>query len=200
MVLPEQDAVIAITSGLGDMPAVLELAWQNLLPAMKAGGLPENAEALESLRNRLKGLTLRKPRGSASSPMLGEVAGKTYAFPPNDRKIESLRIEPGASPDALALVTKADGREQRVECGLSDWKRSTIVMTQVGLFPSAKVVERKTGSAAAWVADDTLEIKTALTETPFVRTIRLKFAGDEVTHDSGVNVRGKDPTLVGRKP
>ena len=35
VVLPEQDAVIAITGGLKDMQAVLNLVWETLLPAMR---------------------------------------------------------------------------------------------------------------------------------------------------------------------
>ena len=35
IVMPEQDAVIAITSGVKDMQAVLNLVWDKLLPAMK---------------------------------------------------------------------------------------------------------------------------------------------------------------------
>ncbi len=34
VVMPEQDAVLAITSGLDDMQAVLNLVWEHLLPAM----------------------------------------------------------------------------------------------------------------------------------------------------------------------
>src|SRR4051812_18791584 len=36
MVLPEQDAVIAITSGVKDMQAVMNLVWEKLLPEFKA--------------------------------------------------------------------------------------------------------------------------------------------------------------------
>ena len=35
IVMPEQDAVIAITSGVKDMQGVLNLVWDKLLPAMK---------------------------------------------------------------------------------------------------------------------------------------------------------------------
>ena len=34
IVLPEQDAVVAITSGVRDMQAVMNLVWDKLLPAM----------------------------------------------------------------------------------------------------------------------------------------------------------------------
>ena len=42
MVIPEQDAVVAITSGVRDMQKVMNLVWDKLLPAMKSGRLPEN--------------------------------------------------------------------------------------------------------------------------------------------------------------
>ena len=52
VVLPEQDAVIAITSGVKDMQAVLNLVWDKLLPAMKPSSLPADDEAAEETRNR----------------------------------------------------------------------------------------------------------------------------------------------------
>ena len=48
IVLPEQDAVVAITSGVRDMQAVLDLVWKELLPAMKPepNGLPSRSAAV----------------------------------------------------------------------------------------------------------------------------------------------------------
>src|SRR5207244_5422812 len=40
IVMPEQDAVIVITSGLRDMQAVLNLVWETLLPGMSKKTLP----------------------------------------------------------------------------------------------------------------------------------------------------------------
>src|SRR6476659_10029224 len=51
VVLPEQDAVIAITSGLRDMQAVLNLVWNNLLPDLKPAALPADATAEKQLRS-----------------------------------------------------------------------------------------------------------------------------------------------------
>ena len=39
IVLPEQDAVIAITSGVRDMQGILNLVWEKLLPAMQSSDL-----------------------------------------------------------------------------------------------------------------------------------------------------------------
>src|SRR6516225_6977892 len=90
IVLPEQDAVIAITSGVRDMQPVLNLVWDKLLPAMKSSALAADEPAHKKLGQRLKGLTLRLPEGAAVPP---RVAGKKYVFPTNDRKLESIKIE-----------------------------------------------------------------------------------------------------------
>src|SRR5205814_1543293 len=45
VVLPEQDAVIAITSGVKDMQSVLDVVWDKLLPALKPGPLADDTFA-----------------------------------------------------------------------------------------------------------------------------------------------------------
>ena len=42
VVMPEQEAVLAITAGVGDMQAVLNLVWKHLLPALEREPLPED--------------------------------------------------------------------------------------------------------------------------------------------------------------
>src|SRR6185503_3478784 len=50
LILPEQDVVVAITSGVRNMQSVMDLVWDKLLPAMSAGSLPENTAAQRTLR------------------------------------------------------------------------------------------------------------------------------------------------------
>jgi hypothetical protein len=66
LVLPEQDAVIAITSSTGDMQAVLDAVWAHALPAF---GEPGSAAADAALARRLAGLRL-PARGSAAGSRL----------------------------------------------------------------------------------------------------------------------------------
>src|SRR4051812_35680611 len=56
VVLPEQDAVLAITSGVRDMQAVLNLVWDKLLPGMQPSPLPGDDAARAKLDHTLKGL------------------------------------------------------------------------------------------------------------------------------------------------
>ena len=55
IVLPEQDAVIAITSGVKDMQAVLNLVWDKLLPALKPSTLDTDDEFAQEARAHAQG-------------------------------------------------------------------------------------------------------------------------------------------------
>ena len=57
LVMPEQDAVIAITALTGQMQTELDLVWEKLLPAFGENPLPVNAAALAELRQAASHLT-----------------------------------------------------------------------------------------------------------------------------------------------
>src|SRR4029079_13983584 len=115
LVLPEQDAVIAITSGLKDMQAVLNLIWDRLLPGFQAGAIPEDRAGVAALRSRLPGVVGEAPAGAAATPADGaatspeasKVLGKKYGFPANDQKLEGLALK----ADALSLVVNGAALE-----------------------------------------------------------------------------------------
>ena len=175
IVLPEQDAVIAITSGLRDMQAVLNLVWDKLLPGMQSGKLPADDTARESLSHALKKLAIRIPEGTATP---AKVMARTFTFPTNDRKVESLAL--AEAEGRMTLVVHVDGREQRLECGAGSWQTGRAAW---GSQPAQPVA-----AAGAWTADGTFTARACFTETPFVHTIRLKFAGDEVKYETEANV------------
>src|SRR4249919_1631027 len=69
IVLPELDAVVAITSGVRDMQAPMNLIWEKLVPAMKAEPLPEDDAARRRLEAKIAGLTVRMPSGQPAAPL-----------------------------------------------------------------------------------------------------------------------------------
>jgi CubicO group peptidase (beta-lactamase class C family) len=189
IVLPEQDAVIAITSGVRDMQAVLNLIWDKLLPAMKASPLAADEDSAKKLASTLKGLTMHKPQAKGTAP---KVAGKQYTFPANDLKLESVALESGKD-GAMTLVTKIDGNSGRILCGSGSW--------QNGRAAWGRLPEQPIAACGAWTADDTFTAKVCFTETPFVATIRLKFTKDEVRYEFEMNVgfgAMKEVALVGK--
>lgn len=184
VVLPEQDVVIAITSGLKDMQAVLNHVWNTLLPGIRPDALPAAPGDVAALKKRLDGLKLRSPEGAAGP---GVAAKRTYTFPDNEQKLETL------SWDGSALLVKQNGAERKIACGHREWVKGP------GSWGAYK--DEPAAAAAAWTSDDTLLVKQCFTETPFVATWTLKFSGDELSCSAETNVgfgASKKLTLTGR--
>lgn len=176
VVLPEQDAVIAITSGLRDMQAVLNLVWERLLPAMKPSALASNQSGAAELRKQLSALTVRMPVASGKP---GNSSGKKFVFPANDRKIESALLRTDRDGNAK-LELKIDGAEQQIVCGQGHWHKGKLAFGPLSEQPAA--------ASGAWTADDTFTAKLCFYETPFIVSLGLKFSGDELTLTSQANV------------
>jgi CubicO group peptidase (beta-lactamase class C family) len=192
IILPQQDAVVAITSGVKDMQAVLNLVWEKLLPALSPAPLATDEPAQERLRQRLKGLTLRPQDGPAAEPAL-TAWGRKYEFPTNGQKLESILLEGGAKDGAAMLVARFQGTEQRLVCGHAAWQKGRGAW---GRLPSQPVA-----GSGAWTGDDTFTAKLCFYETPFIFTVRLKFSGDEVRCEVESNVgfgQLKQAPLVGK--
>ena len=191
IVMPEQDAVVAITSGTRDLAGVMNLVWENILPALQPQALPEDPAAVTALRRKLAGLTLPPPAGEATKPLAAKVSGKRYVFPANDAKLESVAVE--FAKDRAVIVARQDGRESRIPCGRGAWLRGDRLLTN-------GVAEKIAGSGA-WTADDVFTAKLAAYETPFVRTLALQWKGDELAVDTEYNVgfgERKRQRLVGK--
>ncbi len=56
VVMPDQDAVIAVTADTGDMQGELNAIWEKLYPAFQSGPLPEDAASQETLKQMVGNL------------------------------------------------------------------------------------------------------------------------------------------------
>src|SRR5208283_1136130 len=66
VVMPEQDAVVAITAEANDLQGELDLVWEHLLPAMHEKPLPRDRHTEAQLQRRLASLALPPLQGQAS--------------------------------------------------------------------------------------------------------------------------------------
>lgn len=192
IVMPEQDAVIAITSGTKDMQSVLNHVWDKLLPAFQPAALSIDASAEAKLRDRLATLLVPPPTGSASSSMVDKLVGTRFAFEKNTQEIEQVSFEKSNSGGVRLMMTY-NGAVQPLECGFNEWKQGKLKMG----FPT----EQQVAACGAWGSDSEYNVKLCLVETPFILSLRLQFKGDEVLFDSESNVgfaQTKKPQLVGR--
>lgn len=193
LVLPEQDAVVAITSGVRDMQQVMQLVWDRLLPAMRTEAMADDAPAQASLKVTLAGLTMRVPAGRATSPVARRVSGRWYAFPENARGIRAVALDLAGRAPALRVRTAAG--ETRTPLGLGTWVRSASGFTNgVEREPSVPSLAAVAASGA-WTTDSTFTVKIALPETPFHTTMTFAFTGDRLVVGGGHHV-GFGPVTV----
>jgi len=178
IVMPEQDAVVAITGGTRDMQTVMNLVWDKLLPAMQPSPLPANAEADQKLERTLAGLTLHQPQGAATTDIAAQVSGKTYFFPTNAQNIDTVTFD-FKGPDATFNV-RSLGQEHRIVCGSGAWKKGRTAFVAGAEEWVAAPVEQPVAASGAWTADDTYTLKLADYETPLAITFTCRFAGDRV--------------------
>jgi hypothetical protein len=199
IVMPDEDAVVAITSGMKDLQGVLAQVWEHLLPAMNAGALAADDAARETLRRKLGALVLPPPPGRATSPLATNVAGRRYVFPANDEGAESVALE--IANGEVTLVSRRSGRETRVPVAHGRWGQSAVMPVAGRMASPFAERDERVSASGGWTADDTYTVKLCLHETPFVLTETLRFAGDELTLDREWNVgfgETKLPRLVGR--
>lgn len=193
LVLPEQDAVVVITSGLGDMQSVLNLVWDKLLPAFKPGRLGADPGQAKALATRLAALKVRPALGGKVAEKASSLLGRRIVLPGNQDLPDWIRLDPGADGRSLVWTARSGGREQRVECGHDEWRAGR------GFF-FARVDEPLAGSYG-WTGPGELQVRLCTTEMPYVVTVTLRLAEKEVTVDGKFNVNfgpTELPRLTGR--
>jgi len=186
VVLPEQEAVVAMTAGSGDLGGMLNLVWEHLLPALGPSPLPEDARVQEQLRARLTGLSLRAPEGARTSPLASSVSGQTYAFAAsdaNEQKLQTARWDFGE--DGVVVTLHDAAGEHRIEAGTKGWQRGMTTLSDATGWerPSRSVAAR-----GAWAAEDTYVLTAYFIETPFAVTLIARFTGGGVQFDLRQNV------------
>lgn len=197
VVMPDQDAVVAINSGVRDMQSVLNVIWDKLLPALQPDALAADADGDQKLADKLAHLGVSMAEGSPTSSQTDKILNRKFTFPPNSLKLESLRLTSGDSGKTIMVNVRMDGRDQEVAYGYHEWKRSRtpLVLGNLARFPDEPVA-----GTFAWRDDNTLITKFCAIETPFHLTTDFKFDGDQVMINSEYNASfgpTKGPELVG---
>lgn len=206
LVLPEQDAVVAITSGVRDLGAVMRLVWERLLPAMHAEPLTEDPAAQARLKAKTSDLSVPTPTGAELSPRSAEIADATYLVDDNPLGLQALRLETADEATAL-IITNAAG-PQRIELGHGAWHRNRVASIE-GLSASLNGLTmppegtHAVAASGAWTADKVYQARLCFNETPFYVDLSLTFEGDTVAIDSTQNTQFGDdrvqPTCIGRR-
>jgi len=198
VVMPEQDAVVAIHSGTKDMQAILNVIWDKLLPALQSRGHGSRSAALRQLQDKLAHLEVRPAQGAATTPLADKILNRKFRFPANDQQIESVTLTGTSTGNTLTLTLKTGEKEITLPCGYHDWRpsRAPVDLGKLAHFPNEPAA-----GTYAWAGQDTCSVKLCAVETPYHTTYTLKFDGDQLTLDAETNVAfgpNRRPTLTGR--
>jgi len=192
IVMPEQDAVLAITSGLGDMQQPLNLVWDILLPAMGKEALADDAAAQAQLTNKLSDLKFNPVHGQAASSISESIYGHVYKLDANELGLETIALK-ASDNDSWTLSLKKGTLEENITCGYLTWhKGETRLSNQPWEVDPAPIVV-----SGAWTTQDTFTTRIRFYETPFYQTLVLYFGDDDsLKVETKVNVGFQPPETV----
>jgi CubicO group peptidase (beta-lactamase class C family) len=181
IVMPDQDAVIAITSETSNMQGQLDLVWEHLLPAMKDQALPADQSAQNRLQRALSSLALTPPVSrppSGGEPTAARISGRTFKIETNELGFQSVSF---VFRKDGCLFTLRDGQgDYPILCGLERWQRGETALP--GTPPrlvSGGAPKRGTQSRLAasgtWKDENTFEMVFRYYETPHHDIVTCRF-------------------------
>jgi CubicO group peptidase (beta-lactamase class C family) len=180
IVVPEQDLVVAITSGVDTRQRVLDVIWEELLAELRPEPLLEDSVAHEALAAKLARLGYQPRAGDPSSPIELTLDGRTFGCEPNRFGFGSLRFRFGDEGGRLSVV-QTDGQASGLDFGRGAWRAgaSGLLADWQGWPISA---------SAAWPSEERLEIDVISPATPYRYLLAFDFNGPGLTLSIGVNL------------
>jgi len=202
IVLPEQDAVIAITSETADMQGELNLIWKILLPTMQKEKLAANEGADAMLKKKLAALSLPVKKEVMSASLTKTAS---FVMEPNTQNIRSLSFN--CKNNSCEVIVKADNGIYPVRFAANNWQQGETGLKGPYLVSGAQ--NSLTGLpafkyAAEYTSIDanTLELVVRYIESPHTQTMLCRFDGDNITVDVkrsfNTNAPGAVVTLKGK--
>jgi CubicO group peptidase (beta-lactamase class C family) len=183
IVVPDQDAVIAITSETDDIQGILNLVWEHLLPAMHDTALPQDAASAARLKRELASVALSLPTGAIASPATGRISAKTFGLEPNSLGAKNVSFR--FSGESCLFGLKHGKGSSEVRCGIGKWADGVTNMP--GTPPKLSEIiagsdprPLQVAAAGAWKDDNTFEMRWRFYETPHHDTVTCRFDGDGV--------------------
>ena len=172
IVAPEQDMVVAITAGTNRACDLLTDTW-----IMFADAITDHPQASPTLAQRAGALRIPLAEGETSAPAhLHECFGKTYVFPKNAAGFRTLSVTPGET-DVLCIETETGVFSARA--GHGHWVENDTGYERDAFNAMTSFLYSDAACCAAWEGE-TYVLRLAFTRTPYVDTMRVRFAGAAV--------------------
>lgn len=179
IVMPEQDAVLAVTGQSPDMQKSMNIIWDNLLPGIGSSAMNENSSELAALKMDIAGLGLPVAKGmGARAGVSGRAAkynGRKWTVAENELGIQGLQLTFSGKDCKLSVETTTGKREMVFgwEKWISNGPRELYVFRSGDMTP----MPTRIAGTATWVDDQTLQLNARFIEAIFGDRITFVFGG-----------------------
>ena len=186
IMLPEQDAVIAITSETGNMQDELNLIWTHLLPAFKNEKLALDKKEEELLRKKLTAESLPVAAQSTDPALVSGITGKKFKMENNDLGIQSVSFQFGQK--GCTLEAKIGDSSYSILFDRGGWHMGET--TAPGIEPALIGITRtryielgpaKIAASYSWKSENDLELFIRYVESPHSLKLLCHFENDTVS-------------------
>lgn len=192
VVLPEQDAVIAVTAATDSIQDILNAVWEHLLPAMKDTPLESDSASVTVLTEQLQSLSIDIPKLLPSSILEEQINNKIYSLEENQFSLDTFSITFNNNEASVTLVDRLG--EQKV-----------ILLGRGYLLEShAHILEPSVNrilSSFTWKAEDELILTLLFVEMPYCLTLEIKILENMIRLKQKFNVNmgpTEIPDMIGR--
>ncbi len=183
IVMPEQDAVIAITAETPDMQDELNLVWKYLLPSIKKSSLPADNKSIVALRQKLSALALPMPV-KTDTAYTNLVSGRSYSITTNDSHITNMAFK--FSGNICSVTVKTDTASYLLNFKSGAWQIGETTKPGPYLLATAKANHAglppfKIAGSYNWKDAKTLELILRYVERPHSEKMECHFNDDKIT-------------------
>jgi CubicO group peptidase (beta-lactamase class C family) len=185
IVMPDQDAALAITAETSDMQEEINLVWKYLLPAMHSGKLPDDKTSDALLQQKAASLALTLPAKSNSS-FADSLNGKTYTLSNNALHLQNISFS--FSDNHLSVGLQSANNVDHFDFGNGLWQEGFTTKPGPSLTGAAfelrsMLFPAKIAGTYSWLNDHTLQLKLRYIESPHTETFTCHFDGTSITLD-----------------
>lgn len=199
IVMPEQDAVLAITAETPDMQEEINLVWEYLLPAFKENKLPANATAYATLEQKIKTLALPLPAKAADTVAVA-INGKTFMAEKNSLQLESLSF--AFENNTCTATFKTGSGTYPIQFGAGKWQSGETSMQGPALTGTNKknaliLYPAKITGSYTWKDANTLLLTLRYIESPHTASFTCHFENNKLNLEAGRSFDfGKTKTFI----
>src|SRR5688572_10650613 len=188
VVMPEQDAVVIITSETPDLQGELNMVWDFLLPAIH--NKKSTANKYTAILKQKLSSRLLLPPAKSNSPITGKISGKTFSIEPNEKNIASISFR--FSDNNCYTLMEDDTAVYKIAFGNGKWIQGLTTKRGPSLTAAAKghfkgLPPPKIAGSYQWKDNSTLVLHLRYIESPHTETITCRFIDDKILidfHDS----------------